>query len=162
MTPQEKTFDLGYERTRMAADRTLMAWIRTSVSMISFGFTIYKFFQYLRESDVLTRELPHFGARNLGLALVAIGTFLMGIALVEHIIYMRSLSGWMNQKFSISLTADRRTVHLGARPAGAAQPALERRADLRLNSLRTGRSPSRMEASRGRPCRRSRYYWTGP
>jgi putative membrane protein len=101
---QEKTFDLGYERTRMAADRTLMAWIRTSVSMISFGFTIYKFFQYLRESDALTRELPHFGARNLGLTLVAIGTFLMGIALVEHIIYMRSLSRWANQKFSLSLT----------------------------------------------------------
>ena len=26
----------------MAADRTLMAWIRTSLSMLSFGFTIYK------------------------------------------------------------------------------------------------------------------------
>ena len=33
-----------------------MAWIRTSLSMISFGFTIYKFFQYLRESgEVVAR-----------------------------------------------------------------------------------------------------------
>jgi putative membrane protein len=29
-------------RTMMAADRTLMAWIRTSLAMFSFGYTIYK------------------------------------------------------------------------------------------------------------------------
>ena len=34
----------------MAADRTLMAWIRTTLSMISFGFTIYKFLQAMFES----------------------------------------------------------------------------------------------------------------
>jgi Domain of unknown function (DUF202) len=41
---------LAVDRTRLAADRTLLAWIRTATSLISFGFTIYKFFQYLRES----------------------------------------------------------------------------------------------------------------
>ena len=60
--PAEKTTDLGYERTRLAADRTLMAWIRTSVSMISFGFTIFKFFMYLRESDILVGTAPLAGA----------------------------------------------------------------------------------------------------
>ena len=39
---------LAVERTRLAYERTLMAWVRTSTSLISFGFTIYKFFQYLR------------------------------------------------------------------------------------------------------------------
>jgi putative membrane protein len=42
---------LAVERTTLAHERTLMAWVRTSVSLISFGFTIYKFFQYLRESE---------------------------------------------------------------------------------------------------------------
>ena len=37
-------------RTILAADRTLMAWIRTTLSMISFGFTIYKFLQAMFES----------------------------------------------------------------------------------------------------------------
>lgn len=37
--------DLGGMRTIMAADRTLMAWLRTSLSMLSFGFTIYKFLE---------------------------------------------------------------------------------------------------------------------
>jgi uncharacterized membrane protein YidH (DUF202 family) len=34
-------------RTFQASERTLMAWIRTAISMISFGFTIVKFFEYL-------------------------------------------------------------------------------------------------------------------
>ena len=35
---------LAYERTVLAHERTLMAWLRTAVSLITFGFTIYKFF----------------------------------------------------------------------------------------------------------------------
>jgi putative membrane protein len=40
---------LSLQRTQLAAERTLMAWIRTAFSMISFGFTIGKFLQYLHE-----------------------------------------------------------------------------------------------------------------
>ena len=97
-----KPLDLGYERTRLAADRTLMAWIRTSISLISFGFTIYKFFMYLRESGVVAQQLPMHGPRNLGLALVLIGTVLLGVATVEHILYQRMLSRQLNQKFPLS------------------------------------------------------------
>jgi hypothetical protein len=32
---------LALDRTRMASERTLMAWVRTALSMISFGFTIW-------------------------------------------------------------------------------------------------------------------------
>jgi putative membrane protein len=38
--------ELAVDRTWLAHERTLMAWVRTATSMISFGFTIYKFFQY--------------------------------------------------------------------------------------------------------------------
>ena len=38
---------LAIDRTRLAAERSLMAWIRTALSMIAFGFTIYKFLQAL-------------------------------------------------------------------------------------------------------------------
>ena len=51
--PQPKLADvLALERTRMAADRTLMGWIRTALSMISFGFTIFKFLEYTQEQGV--------------------------------------------------------------------------------------------------------------
>ena len=49
MSAAERTLDAGtrlaVNRTRLAYERTLMAWVRTAASMISFGFTIYKFFQ---------------------------------------------------------------------------------------------------------------------
>ena len=39
---QDRT-NLAVDRTLMAASRSLMAWVRTGLSMIGFGFTIYKF-----------------------------------------------------------------------------------------------------------------------
>lgn len=99
---EQKPYDLGYERTRMSADRTLMAWIRTAVSMISFGFTIYKFFMYLQESHLLSGQLLMHGPRNLGLGLVGLGTFLLAMAIVEYLLYERSLSKRMGQKFPLS------------------------------------------------------------
>jgi putative membrane protein len=93
--------DLGYERTRLAADRTLMAWIRTSVSMISFGFSIYKFFQYLLESN-LTGNIQHQAPRNFGVALVSLGMVLLALAIVEYFLFLRNLSRETGQKYPIS------------------------------------------------------------
>lgn len=39
--------ELAKERTRESADRTLNAWIRTSISLIGFGFAIAKLYQYV-------------------------------------------------------------------------------------------------------------------
>lgn len=43
---QPDSTHLALDRTWLAHERTLMAWVRTATSMISFGFAIYKFFQY--------------------------------------------------------------------------------------------------------------------
>ena len=82
--------NLSFDRTRMAAERTLMAWVRTALSMISFGFTIYKFLQAMQEQSrlsVLKSETP----RNVGLALIGIGTFALIVACVQHVKYLRKL-----------------------------------------------------------------------
>ena len=55
---------MAFQRTRPPPDRTLMAVIRTSLSLIGFGFTIFQFFQKLREAgrDLARRcaaELRH-------------------------------------------------------------------------------------------------------
>ncbi|HZD94664.1 MAG TPA: DUF202 domain-containing protein [Candidatus Sulfotelmatobacter sp.] len=56
--------ELSLHRTRMSADRTLMSIIRTALSLIGFGFTIFQFFRYLRQSG-RAAQLPVTAARNL-------------------------------------------------------------------------------------------------
>src|ERR1700742_1402633 len=63
--------DMGTTRTIMAADRTLMAWIRTSLSMLSFGFTIYKFLEGVQAQSPLIH--PH-SPQQVGLFLAGLGT----------------------------------------------------------------------------------------
>ena len=80
---QERT-RLALERTIIAADRTLMAWIRTALSMIGFGFTIFKFFQYLPE-EIATGNIRRPQApRNLGLTLISLGTLALAAAACQH------------------------------------------------------------------------------
>jgi putative membrane protein len=86
-----KTSDiLALDRTRLAAERTLMAWVRTALSMIGFGFTIYKFLQVVQEQSTLPVLRPQ-APRNLGLTLVGIGTFAVIIACVQHWQYITKL-----------------------------------------------------------------------
>jgi putative membrane protein len=83
----EKRTDLAIERSFLAFERTLMAWLRTSLSMISFGFTLAKFFQYLedqRGGPLVGRFGRTWGSDTVGLAMIAIGTFALVIAVIQH------------------------------------------------------------------------------
>jgi len=76
--------ELAMDRTLLAHERTLMAWIRTAFSMITFGFAIFKFFQYLGESQALDIAHKGTGARNLGVTLVLLGTVSLIGATWQH------------------------------------------------------------------------------
>ena len=62
---------LAFERTFLAYERTRIAWVRTALSLISFGFVIAKFFQYLREKQGETATL--MSPRAVGLVMITIG-----------------------------------------------------------------------------------------
>jgi putative membrane protein len=82
-TPTTSTStELAVDRTRLAHDRTMMAWVRTAASLISFGFTIYKFFQYLREQGEVSEALL-LGPRKFALLLIGIGLFSLILATIQ-------------------------------------------------------------------------------
>ena len=64
--------DLGVLRTMLAADRTLMAWIRTSLSMFTFGYTLYKVLQEVKQLGQLA--IHDAAPRNAGVLLTLAGT----------------------------------------------------------------------------------------
>jgi len=80
----EERTDLAIERTVMGAERTLMAWIRTALSMIGFGFSIYKFFQYMPEEIAAGTVRRPQAPRNLGLTLISLGTLALLAAAWQH------------------------------------------------------------------------------
>lgn len=67
----------------MAADRTLMAWTRTALSLISFGFTIYKFLQYARE-EVGTPKPGMEGPQHLGMAMIGLGVVFLLLSSIQY------------------------------------------------------------------------------
>ena len=73
---------LAWLRTRMAAERTFMAWLRTAASMIGFGFTIVQFFGKLAQLDTTQPALRPHASRTLGLLLVGGGV--LGLAFALH------------------------------------------------------------------------------
>jgi putative membrane protein len=75
---------LALSRTILAHDRTLMAWVRTSTSLISFGFTMYKFFQYLRTDGSAQDVQQLLGPRGVALLMIGIGVCALVVATIEY------------------------------------------------------------------------------
>ncbi|NJK62874.1 MAG: DUF202 domain-containing protein [Synechococcaceae cyanobacterium SM2_3_1] len=82
-TPPNPATELAKERNRAAEERTLMAWIRTCLSLISFGFGIERIVTVLHQQlgDTIN---PLRLSRILGLAFVALGTLAMLAAAKDH------------------------------------------------------------------------------
>ncbi|MGE0126600.1 MAG: YidH family protein [Blastocatellales bacterium] len=94
--------ELALDRTYLAHDRTLMAWVRTATSLISFGFTIYKFFQYLREQEGNKLHEGRIGPREFGLLMICIGLVSLLLATIQHWQFRRELKRYHEVGFPLT------------------------------------------------------------
>ena len=110
----EARTDLALQRTVIAAERTLMAWIRTALSMIGFGFSIYKFFQYLPEELAAGNIKRPQAPRNLGLTLIALGTLALAAAAWQHWSFLKQIgAAKLRNVWSISFVVAVAVVMIG-------------------------------------------------
>ncbi|MBW4683513.1 MAG: DUF202 domain-containing protein [Komarekiella atlantica HA4396-MV6] len=76
--------ELAKERNRAAAERTLMAWIRTCLTLISFGFGIDAIVSAVYSLEVAKNINPVRLSRILSITFIILGTYAMIVAAIEH------------------------------------------------------------------------------
>ena len=81
-------------RVYMAVERTFLAWIRTGLAMMGFGFVVARFGMFLLElaaaHPAQTDDTPKLSLW-FGTALVIIGAFVNLVSAIQHVRIMREL-----------------------------------------------------------------------
>jgi len=90
-------------RIYLAAERTFLAWLRTGISLMGFGFVVARFGLFLHEmaANNETTKLPHAGfSLPAGILLIALGAIVSVVAAVRHRRAVRAIDrGQFRQKF---------------------------------------------------------------
>jgi putative membrane protein len=81
-------------RVYLAAERTFLAWVRTSISLMGFGFVIARFALWTREFGYPGKPASPANAGVstwLGFGMVCVGVFVSVLAAARHRNYVRAL-----------------------------------------------------------------------
>ena len=81
-------------RVILAAERTLLAWIRTGLALMGFGFVVARFGVFLRELAAAAHATsggPSSGAPVIGVAVVAVGVAVNAWASFRHVQITKNL-----------------------------------------------------------------------
>lgn len=80
--PADANSRLALVRTRLSHDRTLLSWVRTATSLITFGFGIHQVFRLAPDkvSPTLHESVPYL----FGSAMVALGLVTLVLASLEN------------------------------------------------------------------------------
>jgi len=82
--PMDASVRLAFERTMLSHERTLMAWVRTATSLITFGFTIYKFFELELGASFQPRPHQLIGPREFAVLMIGIGLVGLTLAALQN------------------------------------------------------------------------------
>jgi putative membrane protein len=74
----------GWIRTRLSVERTMMAWLRTAVALIGFGFAIFQYLQHLQQIPGARSAYLPDAPQLLGLALISCGILALVVSLGQY------------------------------------------------------------------------------
>ncbi|HTQ58309.1 MAG TPA: DUF202 domain-containing protein [Bryobacteraceae bacterium] len=81
-------------RVSLAAERTFLAWIRTGLALMGFGFVVARFGLFLREIEFSQHPLTARSTRFtlwVGTALIVIGVLVNLLSALQHVRFVRAL-----------------------------------------------------------------------
>ncbi len=81
---------LAIARTAFSSERSLLAWMRTSVSLYTFGFSVAQFIHYLEQKQPGTQYSA--GPHRLGLALIGLGIVILVPAALSRVRRLRRMT----------------------------------------------------------------------
>jgi putative membrane protein len=90
-------------RIFFAAERTLLAWVRTGLALMGFGFVVARFGLFLRELAAVRDDAPHPGSGLslwVGTALVILGVGVNVAAVVKNWYTVRRLERGQPLRFT--------------------------------------------------------------
>ena len=88
---------MGDPRVFFAAERTLLAWVRTGLTIMAFGFVVARFGLFLRllaaqqGQGIPQAELHNHVSNGVGIALVLLGVGCMIVGALQHRSYVSTL-----------------------------------------------------------------------
>lgn len=90
-------------RIYFAAERTLLAWVRTGLTVIALGFVVARFGLFLRLLKAEAEGESHLGSTLIGVSLVLLGSLAVGVAAWQHVRFCRGLGpGERPQHYAVS------------------------------------------------------------
>jgi putative membrane protein len=97
-------------RIFFAAERTLLAWLRTGLTIIGLGFVVSRFGLFLRVVGHQSAAPTPVGSTELGIGLVVLGAVVIVLAAVQHARFCRRLTEtdrppgyWLGMAFWVTL-----------------------------------------------------------
>ena len=82
--------NMALMRTALALDRTLLAWMRTSLTLIGFGFALARYINHIITVDHLN-NISHAYPREIGAGLMALGVACLVGGMIEYVVMARKL-----------------------------------------------------------------------
>ena len=99
--PMDASTRFSFERTLLSHERTVMSWVRTATSLITFGFTLYKFFQLDPGAAAQPRAQHVISARLFAMIMIASGLFALLVAAIQNWQYR---GHWRKQGLDVPLS----------------------------------------------------------
>ncbi len=102
----------------LANERTFLAWVRTGIALMGFGFVIVKFALFIRQISIMLvpdKQIPVQGkgySAVIGVVMVALGALMIALAYIRYRNIEKQLhnndyypSGWLAATVTFSLIA---------------------------------------------------------